>query len=302
MNWKIAIFLLLASSTALSAAVEQPADVTTISIAGEMVVAIFDKTASLSFKQDVAYVFDAKLKPEAKVVPFSGVGGKPRKNIHSLNPAWFDKQARELMDFFVKFHAEPDRLYQAGPGKPYHMLFLVKAFEKILYDGLGEDGKWLDEDKVKQAIMDGYVRDALLFAHKNQLQGKVKNPPHFSSLTRVMQPLMCTFMYGNSWLAIAECYRTSEYFTAGKEIYREYFLNVEVMTVLRRRYHVKASEKDLNGSVLNLSDELFAEYHRECARRWFDKQQYMLSSFEKAKEVKEAPSAVSEAQQKQELP
>lgn len=286
-----AYFLVTASLFALIKKKEPVVGEFKLKAMGSVYISTYNKNLKLDMEQEIEYNIDPEMKLESRVFPFRGVKvtGKEKTDVITINPTWFEAEVDKLMEFFKENLAERRELYKTSRKKPYHMLFLVRAFEEELYSGMSQDGKYLEEEKLKKELVKKFMEQALLYAYKYKKQGRVRNPPRFSKLTKVMQPLMSVFMYGNPWLATAECYRTSEYFTKGRETYREYFLNIEVMTIIRRRYQTEAFERDLNRSVLNMNDTIFLEYQRDCARRWIDKKQYRLSKFEKSQGVKEIP-------------
>lgn len=260
-------------------------------VSGDIYLRMPEFNYHLSMENEVKYVLDAKAKASISVMPFRGIDTRDKRGVFKLNNRWFEDQSREILDFYLK-HAGED-LFKPEKKKPYYLLFLCRAFIKELDESYDGKKGFKDYDSLLEKVKNKYMDQALMYAGKYKVQSRVKNPPRFKSLVKVLQPMMSVFMYGDPWIAMGECFRTSDKFSRGKEIYRNYFLNVEVMTVIRRRYRVDASERNLSASILKMSDDVFYEYQRECSRRWVDERQYKISKIEKAKKVKDIPKELS---------
>lgn len=240
----------------------------------------------LSVSEQLTVIDDAKAMPGHAYMPYRGIT-VPDKTDHrgprdvSMTRPWFEDRVEDVLALYGREGRNPG-FFTPSAKRPAWKLFLCRAFLKDMEECLGQDGTYSERDDLKKRLTERYIRAASHFAYKSMRQEPVKNPPRFKSLVSVLQPLMASFAYGDAWIAIAECYASSEVFTQGRDIYRDYFCNNELMMVMRRRFQIPLKESDITASLLMMKDEVFAEYSRACFARWLDKGQYRPSAYEKA--------------------
>ncbi|MBF0196668.1 MAG: hypothetical protein HQL32_03120 [Planctomycetes bacterium] len=265
-------------------------EIATFSPKGEMYVSNYNGTFMLTYKGEaIKYTLDPKGKMESsRAWPFRGVYLRPKKGVYTVNPTWFNERAEEIV-VHVEKSKNLEALMAPKSAKDLWKTFACRAFQDDLLPLLGTKIPTEERTVLLQKIDRAYLETALMYAQKYALQRRVKKAPKFGSLVKVLQPMMTTFAYGNPWITVAECYATSETFGRGKEVYRGYFLNSELMMVVRRRYQFPFSPKKLGWSLLQMDDGVFMEYHRECMRRWKDRGQYLFSKGEASKKVKSIP-------------
>ena len=238
---------------------------------------------------NVSYIFDAQSKLESASTPFAGIDPDLKKNAFVLNPTWYQKRIDDILNFYQVNHAKESFYDEKNPQELWKA-FACRAFQTELGESLQKDGTYADKEALIGKMRDRYIRASLVYAFKYKHQISAKKPPKFGAIVKLLQPLMASFSYSDAWLAISECYASSENYVKGKEIVREYFLNLSLMTIMRRQYQIPFSEKRIAWSLLQMPDDIFIHYRRECLRRWTEQEQYQLSRVESKLKVKEIPA------------
>ena len=241
-----------------------------------------------TFSTNVYYIFDPQSKLESSSSPFAGINPDAQKNVFVLNPTWYQTRIDDILNFYQINHAK-ESLYDEKKTEELWKVFACRAFQTELKESLQKDGTYADKEALVGKMKDRYVKASLVYALKYSHQLPAKKPPKFGDLVKLLQPLMASFSYSDPWLAISECFASSENYLKGKEVFRDYFLNLSLMTVLRRQHQMPFSEKRIAWSLLQMPDDIFIHYHRECLRRWTETEQYQLSKMESKRKVKEIP-------------
>lgn len=243
-------------------------------------------TIQLTFETEIPYLLDPKGKLERiSAMPFRGIYLRPQKGVYSVNEAWFDEKVEGIIEYCLNVESL-DKLFDPKDQKDTGKAIACKAFYDELTPIVGNKQHNVDLESLKNKMKQTYIETALIYAQKYNNQKTAKGAPKFGALTKVLQPLMSSFAYANPYLAVAECYDSSESIKKGKEIFRGFFLNKNLMMVLRRRMQFPFSENRLDWSMLNMDAETFSSYQKECVRTWIEQKQYLLSSkIEKAQKT-----------------
>jgi hypothetical protein len=233
---------------------------------------------TLQFAVEIPYILDPKGKLERlSAMPFRGIYLRPKKGVYSVNEPWFEEKVDDIVEYCQNTNSL-DKLFEPTDKKDTGKAIACKAFYEDLLPLVGNKQPDFDLNALKTKMKQLYIETALIYAHKYNHQKKAKSAPKFGTLTKVLQPLMSSFAYANPYIAVAECYDSSESIKKGKEIFRGFFLNKNLMMVLRRRMQFPFSENRLDWSMLNMDPETFATYQKECVRTWIEQKQYLISS------------------------
>ena len=257
-------------------AVEKPEE-QTLEIDESVAFESYDGPIVLNFKTNISYVMNPKGTIERqKAMPFRGVYLRPKNKVYSVNNTWFEERVTSIIEY-CQNTAKVEDLFNPEDEKDTGKALACKAFYDDLAPIVGQKGEIDQLESLKKKMVDEYIKTALVYAYKYNNQKKAKAAPKFGSLTKVLQPLMTSFAYINPWIAVAECYESSEAIKKGKEIFRGFFLNKNLMMVLRRRLQFPFSENRLDWSMLNMDQDTFKAYHSECIRTWLDSNQYITT-------------------------
>ena len=234
--------------------------------------------------------------------PFRGFKYISKSKGYSVSIPWLDAKAKDILDFFKKKKTYENLLNNKSKTDIWKVL-ACKAFFEDLFSNL-KDGQYKNEEELKNKIKNQYIESGLIYIHKYNNQFSVKKAPKFGSLTKVVQPMMTSFIYANKWIAISELYLNSKNFSKkNQEVYRDYFLNKSLMTIMRRRFEFPFKDKDLVWSILNMNDKIFVSYFREAIRKWIDRRQYRYSNkFETKVKSDTLPEAFKGAEISNEMP
>ena len=242
-----------------------------------------------TLSSNLNFIIDDQAKIGSESFPFPGVDVEALKKIFVLQPEWIQARIDVILKFYQKHHDKESFFEEKNP-QDLWKAFACRAFQNELRASLQKDGSYLNQEELVSKIKDRYIQSSLVYGLKFHNQLPAKKPPKFGELVKVLQPLMASFCYSDGWLAISECYASSEKFTKGKDIFRDYFLNLSLMTVMRRQFEVPFSEKRIAWSLLQMPDDIFIHYRRECLRRWIEQEQYQISRIETKVKVKAIPA------------
>lgn len=259
-------------------------EIQTLNIDQEITYESYAGPITIQYTAEIPYVIDPKGNLERiSAMPFRGIYLRPKKGVYSVNEGWFQQKVDDIIEYCQNTESL-EKLFEPEDKKDTGKAIACKAFYDELSPIVGNRQNNLNMDELKAKMQQTYIETALVYAHKYNNQKKAKAAPKFGTLTKVLQPLMSSFAFANPYLAVAECYDSSESIKKGKEIFRGFFLNKNLMMVLRRRMQFPFSENRLDWSMLNMDPETFASYQKECVRTWIEQKQYLLSSkIEKAK-------------------
>jgi hypothetical protein len=261
----------------------------------------YSGTYKWSFSGKVKYKLDPTAKSGSMSYPFPGIDVGDKKGVYILQPQWFQTRAEDILKFYRENHGK-ESLYDEKNPQDLWKAFACRAFLNELSANLKPDGSYADQAALEQAIVARYIHAALTYAHKYNNQLAAKKLPKFGSIVKVLQPLMASFTYSDAWIAISECFASSEKYIKGKEVFRDYFLNLSLMSVMRRQYQIPFSESRIAWSLLQMPDDIFIQYRRECLRRWLDLEQYRQSKMEEKIKVKEIPVELRGRESNNKLP
>jgi len=261
---------------------------TPIDFQGEIYVNDYSGTYKFSLEGTLQIILDPNYNIPSSSLLFAGVSLVAKKNVYSIQPKWFSERIEQILSYFQS-HKNMESLFDEKNPQDLWKAFACRAFIAELSDSLQNDGSYAEKDRLVQKMQDRYIKAGLMYVYKHSHQLKTKQPPKFGTIVNVLQPLMASFSYGDAWLAISECFAMSERFTKGKDIFRDYFLNLPLMMVMRRQYQIPFSENKVAWSLLQMPDNIFVVYCRESLRRWMDQDQYRMSKIEKKTKVDEIP-------------
>ncbi len=234
--------------------------------------------------------------------PFRGFKYISKSKGYSISIPWLDAKAKDILTFFKKKKTYENLMNNKSKSDTWKVL-ACKAFYEDLFANL-KNGKYENEDELTEKIKKEYIKSGLIYIHKYNNQFSVKKAPKFGSLTKVVQPMMTSFIYANKWITISELYLNSKNFSKKNQaLYRNFFLNKSLMTIMRRRFEFPFKDNDLTWSILNMSDKIFVSYFREAIRKWIDGQQYRYSKkFETKSKAESLPEAFKGAEISNEMP